>query len=99
MDLLHMHSFVTAGIGFWENTDLLNYVDISNVDTFCYAILCKNTIFNITTNVIQKVFNYREGLFSKQWRMRVFQNLILAWKLRFYGEHQMLSVLFLRATG
>lgn len=47
-----MYSFVIVGIGFWENIDLFNYVDILNVDIFCYVILCKNIIFNIIINVI-----------------------------------------------
>ena len=62
---------------------------------FHYTIFLKSIVFNITTDVILKVFKYWEDILIMWWNIHILQNLILIWKLRFYHWQQTLSVVFL----
>ena len=57
---LLMHDFEASYIDHLANIGSLSYVDLTNFDTFHCTITKKTTFVNIATDLIRKIFEYKE---------------------------------------
>lgn len=95
--LLLLSDFAFSFIDHLENTGLLNYINLPNINSF-YNYL-RITFANIAFWSHQKLLKYWK-LLPSWWRTCKFSKIpVFAWKFKFYHWQWILSVVFLHVTA